>query len=182
MKEAGKTESLTAPAVDYSVVFRGAVEVVLRNEGGLSDDDDDAGGLTKFGISQRQYPALDIRKLTREAAIAIYYHDWWTRFNYQQLPAPIGAKLFDLAVNIGHEAATRCLQRGLRACGVDRGEDGVLGANTRYAIQATPTVALLAALRAEAAGHYRLLAQSRYRDQGRSADKFLKGWLRRAYQ
>ena len=98
------------------------------------------------------------------------------------MPPAIGAKLFDLAVNMGGEAAVRCLQRALRACGADPGEDGVPGAGTRAAAAAANVIALIAAVRAEAAGHYRLVAQTRYREQSGAADQFLKGWLRRAYQ
>jgi len=177
-----QVEPTRAIASDYPAAFRSAVETVLANEGGFSDESSDTGGATKFGISQRQYPTLDIQGLTREAAVAIYYRDWWNRFNYGALAPAIGAKLFDLAVNVGNEPAIRCLQRALRACGADPGEDGVLGAATRDAAKATNASVLLAALRAEAAGHYRLVAQSRYREQSGSADKFLKGWLRRAYQ
>jgi len=169
-------------ASNYSEAFHSAIDRVLADEGGFVDDPEDGGGATKFGISQRQYPTLDIRGLTREAAVALYYRDWWSRFNYEDLSPAIGAKLFDLAVNIGNESATRCLQRALRACGTDPGEDGVLGARTRDEVKATNTTALMAALRAEAAGHYRLVAQSRYRDHSGARDKFLEGWLRRAYQ
>jgi len=137
-----QVEPTRAIASDYPAAFRSAVETVLANEGGFSDESSDTGGATKFGISQRQYPTLDIQGLTREAAVAIYYRDWWNRFNYGALAPAIGAKLFDLAVNMGEEAAVR----------------------------------------AEAAGHYRLVAQTRYREPSGVAGKFLKGWLRRAYQ
>ena len=58
-------------------------------------------------------PNLDIAALTPEAAAAIYYHDWWQRYRYGELPGPIAVKLFDLAVNIGPDHAARCMQRAL---------------------------------------------------------------------
>ena len=45
-----------------------AINYVLENEGGVVDDPNDPGGLTNFGISQKQYPDLDIRDLTRDQA------------------------------------------------------------------------------------------------------------------
>src|SRR5690606_28008981 len=53
--------------------FRRAVEVVLKHEGGYVNNPSDPGGETKYGISKRSYPELDIANLTQEDAIAIYY-------------------------------------------------------------------------------------------------------------
>src|SRR5207244_1797640 len=102
---------------NYPPAFERAVARVLGDEGGYADNPSDPGGETKFGISKREYPQLDIAALTRADAIAIYYRDWWQRYRYSELPGPIAAKVFDLAVNIGPAHAVRCLQRALRACG-----------------------------------------------------------------
>ena len=170
----------TQPLVSgYPAAFVRAVGRLLDNEGGYSDDTRDRGEETKYGISKREYPELDIKSLTREQAVGIYYRDWWTRYGYSKLPGAVGAKLFDLAVNIGPGHATRCLQRALRACGRKIGEDGVLGEQTVGAVVAANQLALIAGLRAEAAGYYRLLAAEQH-DKA-NAD-FLSGWLNRAYE
>ena len=44
--------------------FDKAFELVIGHEGGLVDHPADPGGLTKYGISKRAYPNLDIRNLT----------------------------------------------------------------------------------------------------------------------
>ncbi|HUN46365.1 MAG TPA: putative peptidoglycan-binding domain-containing protein, partial [Stellaceae bacterium] len=88
----------------------------------------------------------------------------------------IAAKLLDIGVNIGAESVHRLLQRGLRAAGCMTAEDGVLGPATRAAVAAADTAALLAALRSEAAGHYRLIAARRP-----ASERVLAGWLQRAY-
>ena len=103
---------------------------MLANEGGYSSNPADPGGATKFGISARSNPALKIAALTRDAAVEIYWHEWWLRFGFAELPAPAAAKTFDLAVNIGAGHAIECLQRALRACGRPVTEDGVIGAVT----------------------------------------------------
>ena len=166
----------------YPVEFLAAVARVLKDEGGFVDNAADPGGATKFGISQRSYPNLDIRNLTRDGAIEIYFGDWWTHFRFGDLPSGIAAKVFDLAVNMGAAHATICLQRALRACGRDIGEDGILGEETIRAArteQLTPMTLspLMAALRSEAAGYYRALAAHDER-----SDQFLRGWLNRAYE
>ena len=166
----------------YPPAFTRALEQLLRDEGGYVRNPEDPGGATRFGISQREYPGVDIEHLTRAQAAAIYYRDWWQRYRYSELPGVAGAKLFNLAVNIGPEHATRCLQRALRACGIAVTEDGEIGAATRTAAAAANQVALLAALRAEAAGYYRTLAAL---ERGARADgdrEFLAGWLNRAYE
>ncbi len=166
----------------YPVEFLAAVARVLKDEGGFVDNAADPGGATKFGISQRSYPNLDIRNLTRDGAIEIYFRDWWEKFRFGELPTGIASKTFDLAVNMGASGAVRCLQRALRACGRDVEEDGILGAATfRACMEASlrgfPVTPLMAALRSEAAGYYRALAA---RDGRR--DEFLRGWLNRAYE
>ena len=159
--------------------FDRAVEIVLAHEGGLVDDPVDPGGVTNFGISLRSYPELGaagIRALTPEQAKEIYRRDWWLRYGWADLPEPIGAKLLDIGVNIGAEAVHRALQQALRATGAAVVEDGALGPATRTAVAQAEPAALVAALRSEVAGHYRLIAALHPTEQ-----RFLQGWLTRAY-
>jgi lysozyme family protein len=149
---------------------------VLADEGGYSSNPADSGGATRFGISARAHPGVDIATLTRDAAVNIYWSEWWLRFGFAQLPAALAAKTFDLAVNIGAGHAIECLQRALRACGFPVSDDGALGAATIGAAQHADPAAAMSALRSEAAGHYRMVASK----QKHGAD-FIKGWLNRAY-
>ncbi len=166
----------------YPADFMRAVERVLADEGGYVCDPADPGGATKYGISQREYPTLDIRQLTREQAVAIYYRDYWSGRRYGELPAAIAEKLFDLAVNMGADHATLCLQRALRACGHAVVRDGALGPKTVSAALKAPGEALLASLRSEAAAYYRLTAERWRLERGETGCEFLTGWLNRAYE
>jgi len=159
--------------------FCRAVEMVLRHEGGYVYDPADPGGETKYGISKRSYPQLDIRNLTREQAVEIYRRDWWDRYGYDRIKSlDVAAKVFDLAVNMGPAAAHKCLQRALHACGQRHVTiDGVLGPQTIGAANnVRPRAMLLAALRAEAAAYYRHLVERRP-----ELRRFEQGWLNRAY-
>ncbi|HXP74406.1 MAG TPA: glycosyl hydrolase 108 family protein [Stellaceae bacterium] len=159
--------------------FERAVEIVLAHEGGLVDDPADPGGVTNHGISLRSYPELGaagIRALTPEQAKEIYRRDWWLRYGWADFPPSIGAKLLDIGVNIGAEPVHRALQRALRATGATVAEDGVLGLATRAAVAEADPGALVAALRSEVAGHYRVIAALHPAEQ-----RFLQGWLARAY-
>jgi len=108
-----------------STTFNRAVEFVLRFEGDLSDDPKDSGGLTKFGISKKAYPDLDIRNLSRKDAIEIYRRDYWNKCKCNELPAPLALILFDSAVNQGPASAIRLLQKSLEVRA-----DGVMGPET----------------------------------------------------
>lgn len=176
---------MDAPATNlqsYPPAFQRAVTRLLGDEGGYVDNPADPGGETNFGICKRDYPDLDIAALTRPQAIAIYYRDWWQRYRYADLPGPIAAKLFDLAVNVGPDHAGKCLQRALRACGRRMIEDGVVGPVTAAAARAANQLALLAALRSEAAGYYRTLAALERGRRPGGDREFLEGWLNRAYE
>ncbi|MGA9742490.1 putative peptidoglycan-binding domain-containing protein, partial [Candidatus Binatus sp.] len=60
-------------------------------------------------------------------------------------------------------------------------EDGVIGPDTAaQAARADPAV-LIAALRSELAAHYRLVAAKANQGHRGNQNKFIKGWLTRAY-
>ena len=169
-------QSTTSSSDAYSAEFLIAVQGVLADEGGDSSNPADAGGVTRFGISARAHPGVDIATLTRDGAVKIYWDEWWLRFGFEQLPAAIAVKTFDLAVNMGGSNAIECLQRALRASGVPVTEDGAMGPATVTAAERADPAALMSAMRSEFAAHYRLVAAKQNRDQ-----VFLKGWLNRAY-
>jgi lysozyme family protein len=118
--------------------FETAVNFVLSSEGGLVDDGSDPGGLTKFGISQRSYPHLNIHDLTIEDARTLYRKDYWNRCSCDQLPAGVALVLFDAAVNQGAGASIRMLQSALNVR-----EDGVIGWTTLSAVGAHATASIV---------------------------------------
>ena len=107
--------------------FETAVNLTLEKEGILSDHKDDAGGLTKYGISQAAYPGLDIASLTKADAIAIYKRDYWDKAQCEEIPYPLDIMLFDTAVNHGVTKAVKILQESL---GITA--DGVIGQEKQH--------------------------------------------------
>jgi hypothetical protein len=99
--------------------FARAIERVLIHEGGDADDPRDVGGRTRWGISQRTYPTLDITKLTRAEAIALYRRDFWLPLQGDALPPALAFQALDAAVNHGVGRTVRWLQRlvGVRVDG-----------------------------------------------------------------
>lgn len=91
--------------------FLDFIPFILELEG--SDYEDvpgDSGGPTKFGIDSASHPGVDIRNLTREQAIAIYYQEW-SREGCESLTYPMGELFFDCCVNSGYGEARQILAR-----------------------------------------------------------------------
>lgn len=106
--------------------FDNAVELILKHEGGYVNDPRDSGGETKYGISARAYPDLDIAKLSESDAKVIYKEDYWDKLKGDDLPYPIALVTFDAAVNSGRMRATKWLQHSVSAEPID----GILGPKT----------------------------------------------------
>lgn len=156
--------------------FDKAVEVVLAHEGGYVDHPSDPGGATNYGISSAANPDVDVANLTRAGAIEIYWSSYWVGNGYDLLPERLAIKVFDLAVNMGRNAAICCLQRALRAAGQTVGLDGVIGPETAGAAGMLCELAVISALRSEAAGEYRVILV-----RNPSSAPFASGWISRAY-
>jgi lysozyme family protein len=161
-------------------VFDQAVAIVLRHEGGLTDDPADPGGLTNFGFDARDNPDLsaeEIRSMTVDQARERYYAQWWQPYRWGDLASPLACKAFDAAVLMGAKEAITCLQRACRAAGSKVTEDGVLGTETVGAAGYRPTAAVLAALKSEIAAYYREVLAVHPAEE-----KFRAGWINRAYE
>lgn len=111
--------------MSHSDLFLAAVEFLLAEEGGHVDDARDPGGETKFGISKRSFPNLDIGDLSRDDAIAIYHREFWIKLQGDRLLPAVAVSVFDTAVNMGVGTSIKLLQRSL-----DVADDGVLGRKT----------------------------------------------------
>ncbi len=58
-------------------MFNRALDFLLKKEGGYVNNPKDPGGETKYGISKRSYPSVDIKNLSLQQASDIYYKDYW---------------------------------------------------------------------------------------------------------
>lgn len=153
--------------------FERAIPLLLEHEGGYVNDPADPGGETKFGISRRSYPDLDIAALTREQAEDIYRRDFWRYDDF--IEQGVATKVFDMAVNMGAAKAHTLLQVALNGLGDRVAVDGRLGPQTRAAVNRSDGRRLLQELRATQAVFYARLVLRKPR-----LEKFLRGWMRRA--
>lgn len=174
-----------------------AINYVLANEGNLSEDAKDPGGITKYGISLRflreipsdrlkVYGVFEpitentIRELTISQAKLIYAGEFWSQAPFDRiLNQAIGNYLFDMCVNHGMGQGIKMLQRALCACEAKRDyvkDDGILGDDTIAAVNRFCFM-LLPAMRSQRDEYYRHLAALNPKQQGE-----LDGWLNRCYR
>ena len=155
--------------------FDKAMEFVFRWEGGYSNDPADPGGETKYGISKKAYPNLDIANLTRLQAKTIYEKDYWKSSYCHLLPYPLSLAVFDYAVNAGPPRAVKALQKVVGAS-----PDGLWGPETllkiNEALRSVGTPRLSVHLCSERSNFYIDVVAKKP-----SQIKFLKGWLRRVF-
>lgn len=121
-------------------IFNKSLDFVLAMEGGYSNDPYDPGGRTKYGISHRAYPNLDIEKLTLDDARAIYLRDYWNGSGAKvaDISPELAMIMFDTAVNMGVPTAIRFLQRVLHVK-----EDGIFGPVTKNTLETTDINSLI---------------------------------------
>lgn len=119
-------------------VWDSAFDLLMLNEGGYVNNPNDPGGATKYGISKKAYPDLDIENLTLEQAKKIYKSDYWDRCKCSFIPDALSIALFDFAVNSGTKTAIKYLQKSL-----DVSVDGVIGNQTIGACNREPTKKVL---------------------------------------
>lgn len=125
--------------------FDRAFQITVGVEGGYVNDPADPGGETKYGISHRAYPDIDIKALTLDQARDIYRRDYWQAASCDSMPERIGHLVFDCAVHHGVKTAIKLLQRALKVA--DDGEFGPITRGTLTARDTNETADLLMAQR-----------------------------------
>jgi lysozyme family protein len=146
--------------------FERAFDIVVGLEGGYGNDPDDPGGETKYGISKRAYPEVNIKTLTLDQAKSIYRFDYWEPLRCDEMPWPLSMLVFDCGANQGLNIAVKILQRALNVT-----QDGVIGSVTLSKAKAagSETCALFLSDRA-----------LRYTGT-RNFDKYGRGWFKRLF-
>lgn len=150
--------------------FNDHIEKTLKFEGGYVNDPNDAGGETKFGISKRAYPNIDIKNLTLDEAKKIYKRDYWDKVHGDEIISEhIAFELFDTAVNMGVRTASKLLQVASGAFA-----DGVIGNKTLELINGTDEELLLAKFKLAKVARYTYICEKNPNNR-----KFFYGWIRR---
>ena len=160
--------------------FAYALDFLIPHEGGTSNNPNDSGGRTKYGVTQASLTAFmtahpacgfsdDVYALTLTQAATFYATAGYWKFSTLKSDQ-VGAKLLDMSVNMGSHQAVKLAQQIL---GVT--VDGQYGPATEAAINAQDPSAFVAALCQSSADYYQSLVVSRPLNA-----VFLRGWLKRA--
>jgi lysozyme family protein len=151
--------------------FEIAIPKVIKHEGGYVNDPKDSGGETKYGISKRAYPNLDIKNLTLQNAKAIYKKDYWDRIKGDLIKSQeIAESIFDFAVNAGVKTASKMAQLVL-----DVKPDGIIGPKTLKALNNFNKDLFIASFTLAKIARYVYLCERNPKNR-----KFFYGWVRRA--
>jgi len=147
------------------------IKKTVAVEGGYVNDPIDPGGETKYGISKRQYPTVDIANLTLAGAIDIYERDYWNRMKLGAFFSQrIAWKVFDIEVNTGRGDELLQKALGLKA-------DGIVGDQTIATVNLYDVEKLMDKLIE--------LQVKRYTEIVTKSPpklKFLSGWINRAFE
>jgi len=131
--------------------FEKCLRHVFNFEGGFSNDPNDRGGETLFGITAGTLAGAyksgivkhnNIEKLTTEEAKIIYKVNYWDKMLCDELPDGLDFLIFDMGINAGRGTAIKHLQNAInRYISSPIVEDGGIGLQTISALNvllATP--------------------------------------------
>lgn len=150
--------------------------IILWEGTKYTNNPSDLGGPTKYGISERAYPHLDIENLTLEEALPIYKSDYWDKYKLGLiLKQSLANKIFLMLINMNPSSATVCVQSAINAVGGVVIMDGIFGTKTLTSLNLAPQDWLMDRIRLELCKHY----AGRVRDNKTQITN-LEGWIWRA--
>lgn len=168
----------------YPKDFRLAVQSAVGIEG-QGEDPRDHGGATQWGISRRFAQALvkrdsawrerldfdgngrvtagDIRNVSMELAIRIYFEEFWKRFEIDKVGWPAALIALSYFINMPPRDARAILQRALCYAYGQISVDGLMGPETRRALEGvqdrSSQIELCKRLEGAASEHYAELGE-----------------------
>lgn len=122
-----------------SKAFDQAFEDTIGLEDGYVDHPLDKGGPTKWGISSKSYPYMNIKDLSVDQAKGIYKRDYWNKLSLDEVhDYKVAGEIFDTGVNMGIETAGKITQTALNYLGSKLKVDGIIGKVTLRTLNKYP--------------------------------------------
>lgn len=165
--------------------FLPAVNKTLAFEGGYSNDPNDAGGATNFGVTLKVLQgfgedvdfnhdgvvnAEDVKIMSRDSAIAIYKELYWRGDDI--VSQAIAEKHFDIGVNMGVGSAAKLLQKAVLQSGRNINVDGNIGPKSLELINSIDEVELMTNLCDVQESYYWSIVQSNIEKKAASVYKW----------
>lgn len=175
--------------------IKNALELTLKYEGDYSKDKDDTGGETLFGISRKNNPTWqgwaiideikkknfglmkpesvnEFKKSHFDLVTNLYKTNYWDKCKLDDVKSQeIANQIFDIAVNMGVNKASKLLQEIL---GVT--VDGIIGSQTIEKLNSHPNINFVNnnLVQHRISGYFAIYVLNL------SQSKFLRGWINRA--
>ena len=158
--------------------FKKFLDYIFEVEGGFTDDENDRGGKTTWGITEEEAREFgytgDMQNLTKDFAKNIYFKKYYLGNKLDKiLNDKVALSIFDWTVNSGGKGIKKA-QIVANKFGANLIIDGIIGKKTLEAINSINPEAFLKEYHEMQRTFYKNLAA---RDD--SQEGFLKGWLNR---
>lgn len=158
-----------------AAVFENCKLAILAAEGGTANNSNDYGGLTRLGVSKRQYPNLNLRSLSEDQLYSILEKDYWNRYRLGEIEnQTVANQCMLLFINMNPINAGKIIQAAVNGCGHDLKLDGVVGSVTIRTLNYIPPFWLSDRIRTEATRYYLRLT-----DEDKTQIPNLRSWIRR---
>ena len=182
--------------------YERCIEYVLRHEGGLSNNINDVGGITNYGISIKlardigdfelfdvdgdgKINSQDIKKMTKEIAKKIYYKYFWNPLKLSMVKdIRICLLILDAGINHGIFGASKLVQKTLNLCKKKEKKDddnlyidGIIGIKTLKQLNRVNVDEFINNFNKKREDLYRAIV-----NKNPTQECFLNGWLNRIAQ
>ena len=169
--------------------FQYAIKTIIRQEGGLSNNKDDPGSITKYGISLRYLKSAhicidgdckddsnEIIHLTLTEADDVYYRQWYEKYGYNKIKNEyLLTDIMSFSINAGSCEAHKLVERAIKdITNDDIPVDCKLTQKTIDMVNLIEPIVFHAAFQQEEEDFYRQIVK-----RNPHLKVFLKGWLRR---
>ena len=158
--------------------FEKFLDYIFEVEGGFTDDENDRGGATNFGITEEEAREFgytgDMRNLTKDFAKNIYLKKYYLGNKLDKvINNKVALSIFDWAVNSGRRGIKKA-QIVANKFGANLIIDGIIGNKTLEAINSINPEAFLEEYHELQRAFYKNLAA-----KDSTQESFLEGWLNR---
>ncbi len=157
-------------------IYANCIPALIEAEGDTyKDNPGDYGGGTKYGISSREYPNVDIANLTPEQRDEIYQRDYWIKYQLDRInDQEVADQVFLLLINMNPVEAIKIVQCAIMVH-MPLVIDGILGDETFQAINNANWECLSDSIRLTSITRYLQKV-----DEDSSQLVNLRSWIRRA--
>lgn len=167
-----------------SPIFAFALSYLFVDEGGYTNDPDDSGGPTKWGITLKDLEkyigqsatAEDVKSMSQELASEIYEKLYWLPLALDKLTNEvIATAVFDTCVLYGGVTGIIMAQKALNEFGQKLDTDGVNGEKTQMSLNAARPEQFIPAFKDQILARIEHIIEEAPKDK-----KFRDGWTKRA--